>query len=191
MATESKSRKCPARRFRRSWSASLLVAGLLLAGVAPAIEVGRAAPPLDAKLPDGSSFSLAQHRGEVVVLDFWACWCAPCLQELSALHALHDKYHANGLTILAINTDDAEDQAKVRKITQGLPFPTALAHDVEAEGYGRIWRLPITFVIDRQGLLREDGGAGPRHSYDLPTLEAMVKPLLDAPVDEASPPSER
>ena len=155
-----------------------LICGLLFAGSCPAIEAGKPAPPLVAKLSDGTQFSLEQHRGEVVILDFWACWCAPCVEELSALRKAHEKYASQGLTILAINTDDPEDMAKVAKITPGLPYALARASDVKADGYGRIWRLPMTFVIDRQGLLRVDGGAGSRHAYDLPTLEKIIEPLL-------------
>jgi peroxiredoxin len=158
-----------------------LVLGLFCVAAASAIEVGEPAPELKARLADGAEFSLAAHRGEVVILDFWACWCAPCLQELEALKTLHQKYGPRGLTVLAINTDDPEDLAKARKIAAGFPFPSASAADVQAPGFGRIWRLPITFVIDRAGVLRHDGGAGPRHAYDLPALEAMVEPLLAAP----------
>lgn len=155
-----------------------LLALLFVSLTCHAIGADQPAPPLTARLIDGHEFSLARHRGEVVVLDFWACWCAPCLDELEALKQLDAKYRGQGLTILAINTDDPEDRAKVEHITQELPFALAMAADVEADGFGRIWRLPMTFVVDRAGVLRLDGGAGPRHSYDLPELEAILQPLL-------------
>ena len=157
--------------------------GLLLSawsGTALAIEAGKSAPPLQAKQLDGASYTLAAHRGEVVILNFWATWCVPCRVELPAFSEFYRRHQAEGLTVLAVSMDDPEDLAKVRDVAGGLPFPAAMYGDTQAQGYGRIWRLPITFVIGRDGVLRYDGGVGERGTFDLPGLERTVGPLLGA-----------
>ena len=157
----------------------IFLVGMLLVGAVHAMQVGQPAPALSAKLFDGSAFSLAQSRGKVVVVSFWACWCSNCRAELTALDAFYKAHRTDGLDIVAINMDDAEDLNKVREVVKNLSFPTALHADTKAEGYGRIWRLPITFVIDREGKLRYDGGQGEAKSFDLPALEQTVTPLFE------------
>ncbi|SER14817.1 Thiol-disulfide isomerase or thioredoxin [Solimonas aquatica] len=154
---------------------------LLLCGAAQARGLeNRAAPALHATTLDGSSYSLAAHRGELVIVNFWASWCAPCQEELPAFEAYYRAHRDEGLSVLAINTDDPEQLDKVRHIAAQYSFPTALIAQLQAPGYGRIWRLPISFVIDRDGVLRFDGGAGQRKLWDLPSLEQELRPLLQA-----------
>lgn len=169
------------RRFDR-WCGSLLFAGLLLSTFdAQAIEVGHPAPDFTAILLDGSRFDLAAHRGEVVIVNFWATWCAPCREEMPAFEALQRTYRDQGLAIVAVSMDDPELRERVLKLAQGFSYPMAMAGDTQAAGYGRIWRLPISFVIDRQGLLRVDGGIGARKAYDLHALLDEIGPLLREP----------
>jgi len=106
---------------------------------------------LQARQLDGGSYTLAAHKGEVVILNFWATWCVPCRVELPAFSEFYRKHQAEGLTVLAVSMDDPEDLAKVRDVAKALPFPAAMYGDTQAQGYGRIWRLPITFVIGRDG----------------------------------------
>ena len=166
---------------------------VLLAGPDAALGVGQPAPPLEAQQLDGGRYSLAAHRGEVVILNFWATWCVPCRAELPAFADFYQRHRAEGLSVLAVSMDDPEDLAKVRAVAATLPFPAAMYAQAGAEGYGRIWRLPITFIIDRQGRLRADGGSGKPMVYDLPALEQAVAPLLGPPApitaDSSIPPS--
>ncbi|MDR3417822.1 MAG: TlpA disulfide reductase family protein [Nevskia sp.] len=159
----------------------------LLAGAARAhgIEAGAPAPPLQARLLDGGRFVLAEHRGEVVVLNFWATWCVPCRAELPAFADYYRRHRGEGLSVVAVSMDDPELLTRVREVAATLPFPTAMYADAGAEAYGRIWRLPITFVIDRRAALRVDGGRGAATSYDLPALERTLDPLLAEPVPES------
>ncbi len=174
------------RRFDR-WRGSLALAGLLLCTLdVQAIEVGHPAPSFTATLLDGTRFDLAAHRGEVVVINFWATWCAPCREEMPAFEALQRTYRDQGLVIVAVSMDDPELRERVLKLAQDFSYPMAMAGDTKAAGYGRIWRLPISFVIDRQGLLRVDGGIGERKAYDLHALLNAVGPLLREPRPDAS-----
>ena len=140
-------------------------------------EVGKAAPPYQMKLLDGSPLSDADQHGDVVILNFWATWCVPCRAEMPALEDYYQEHRTQGLKVLAISMDDPEDEAKVRRVMAGFSFPAAMARDANFKGYGRIWRIPLTFVIDRGGILRKDAWYGDA-GIDLPMLEKTVTPLL-------------
>jgi thiol-disulfide isomerase/thioredoxin len=152
---------------------------LVVAGRAGAISEGAPAPALDGLLFDGSRFSLAEYAGKVVVLNFWASWCAPCREEMPALDAYYRRHRGEGLEMVAISMDNAKDEAKAREIMRAFAFPAAFGREMNFKAYGRIWRLPLTFVIDRQGVLRKDGWYG-ESLLDAATLEATVTPLLRA-----------
>jgi cytochrome c biogenesis protein CcmG/thiol:disulfide interchange protein DsbE len=140
---------------------------------------GKVAPAFDARLLNGSSFSLDGARGQVVVINFWASWCPPCRQEMPALDSYYQKHKEQGLKVIAVSLDDANDEAKVNEVMKAYGFDAALEKNVHYQGYGRIWRLPLTFVIDRKGILRKDGWYGPA-GIDQTLLDNVVTPLLKA-----------
>lgn len=76
--------------------------------------------------------------------------------------------------------DDPHDLADIRKIAQYYSFPIALKADADFKGLGRIWRMPSTFVVDRNGILRKNGQEG-TPTVDVDSLEALVTPLLNQP----------
>jgi len=137
----------------------------------------RAAPPLSATLLDGTRFTLAEQDGKVVLINFWATWCAPCRKEMPALDAFHRKYRERGLVLLAISLDEPAQTSAVREVMRSYSFPAALSAQARYSGYGRIWRVPMTFVIDRQGRLRDDL-LGDTLVVDEAFLEQRVAPLL-------------
>ena len=149
-------------------------------GAAFAATEGEAAPAMRAKLLDGTAVSLADDLGKVVVVNMWATWCAPCREEMPALDAYYRAHRDEGLVLVALSMDDPKDEAKVREMTKAYSFPVGLAHDADMKGYGRIWRLPLTFVVDRKGILRKDQWYGDP-GLDAQLLEQTVTPLLRAP----------
>ncbi len=162
-------------------SPTLLIGLLTETGSAGALAVGKAAPTLTAQLIDGSRYSLADQRDHVVIINFWATWCEPCTAELAAFKAYAASHPDAPLRILAVSVDDPERRGQVQKIAQTLGFPVAMYDDIKAPGYGRIWRLPMSFVVDRAGVLRVDGGVGEQKPYDAPLLERGVTPLWSEP----------
>ena len=153
----------------------LMIIALPSAQASP--EVGKTAPALEAKTIDGKKFVLSDAAGKVVLINFWASWCSPCRKEMPAMETYYQKYKDKGVRILAISMDDPEDDAKVRAVMQAYSYPAAFQRDADYSDFGRIWRMPMTFIIDRHGILRKDGGVGPP-SIDLGMLEKVVTPLL-------------
>lgn len=142
------------------------------------LEVGKPSPEIEARLIDsGETFRTSNMRGKVVIVNFWATWCAPCKAEMPAIQAYLDKHKAEGLEILAISMDEARDLPAVKKVAQQYSFKVALKADSNIKGIGRIWRMPTTFVIDRDGILKKNGHVG-EAEITTSELEALVTPLL-------------
>jgi len=161
-----------------------VLAGILFWGgtaLAADLAVGSPAPDIQARrLDSGDLFALSANRGKVVIVNFWATWCAPCKAEMPAIQAYYDQHKAQGLEILAISMDDSSALAEVKKLAQKYTFPVALKSDANFKGLGRIWRMPSTFVIDRDGILRKNGHQGDAE-ITAGELEALVTPLLAKP----------
>jgi thiol-disulfide isomerase/thioredoxin len=160
------------------WKTALFL--LAWCGLAFAATEGQPAPALQAKLLDGTTFNLADDAGKVVIVNLWATWCAPCREEMPALDAYYRQHRDQGLVLVALSMDDPKDEAKVREVTRAYSFPVGLAPGTYLKGYGRIWRLPLTYVVDRQGILRKDQWYGDP-GLDAQSLEQTVSPLLRAP----------
>jgi len=132
-------------------TAVLLAIGTAVAGPD---EVGQPAPPLLARQLDGAALDLAALRGKVVVLNFWATWCTPCRAEMPMLDAFYRQHRAEGLVLLGLSADDRHDRKDAEKIMQRVTYPAALLQEATANGFGSPKVLPITYVIDTQGIIR-------------------------------------
>src|SRR5689334_21209745 len=116
---------------------------------------GQRKPAPEIKLEDslGKTATLAQYRGQVVVLDFWATWCHGCKQEIPWFVEFHQKYASKGLAVVGVSLDD--DGWKVVKPfieTARVPYRIVLGNEATGKLYG-ISNMPDTFLIDRQGRL--------------------------------------
>jgi len=122
----------------------------------------------------GRPLHLADYRGKVVVLDFWATWCEPCKQEIPRLIDLQNRYSAQGLQVLGISMDDSEPPVRTFQQNFKMNYPVAVGTAKLADQYGGVLGLPITFVIDRQGRIFS------RHigAVDFSLIEAEVKKQL-------------
>jgi len=123
---------------------------------------GQTAPDFTLESLDNRPVTLSALRGQVVVLDFWATWCGPCVESLPHLQDIHDRYAGQGVVVLAINIhDDPEEVARfVRE--NDYTFTILLDPDREvADAYG-VWGIPHTVVVDAQGILHQvpEGPAG-------------------------------
>ena len=155
----------------------------LLAGCTPValtneLRVGQPAPDITLDMLDGRHISLEELRGKTVILTFWATWCVPCREELPLLSRYAHEHARDNLVVLGFSLDTPDTLAQVNKIASTLSFPIGLLGDPHVPGYGRIWRLPVSFVIDRHGLLVHDGWKDKQPELDRDRLERVVTPLL-------------
>ncbi len=113
-------------------------------------------PSADFLMDGGKRRTLADFKGQVVLLNLWATWCTPCLKELPTLEALEEKYAADGLVVLPLSLDTL-DYAQLRAFVDKLDLPLPhLAQDT-TRSYQRALPtrgLPATFLIDRNGVIR-------------------------------------
>jgi cytochrome c biogenesis protein CcmG/thiol:disulfide interchange protein DsbE len=158
----------------RAWTV-WLAAIVLVAGPASAARVGRPAPGFTLVTLDHQKYSLSDLRGKVVVLNFWATWCAPCKAELVAMNNYARRHSGEGLAIFAIKTDDYPAD-KLVDLAKALPFPVVA--DFRSWDYGEINnQVPSSYVIDRAGVLRlKQAGAFNEDGFD-----QTISPLLAQP----------
>jgi len=140
-------------------------------------DEGKPAPGLEGRYLSGTAFSLQDMRGKVVIVNFWAAWCPPCREEMPALDGLYKLYHNQGLEIIGISIDGKADEPNVKAVAHSYSYPVALLEAVKADEFGRIWRLPMTFIIDRHGIVRKSAWyCEPKNAAS--ELEKIIVPLL-------------
>lgn len=138
---------------RRSLLGLLLLAAAHAAGarVAPQAQ----APDFTLRQLDGPNLRLAEQRGRVVMINFWATWCGPCRIELPHLARLHDKYRQSGFVLLGVNIDEDPQAAKALAAKLGLKFPVLFDADKKVVGAYDLNAMPATVLIDRDGRVRQ------------------------------------
>ena len=168
------------RSRRRGLSLIALCSGALLCLPAAALglKVGKPAPPATLTTLDGQHLSTLELKGHVVIVTFWATWCVPCRDELPLLSDYAREHAAEGLTVLGFSLDDPGNLAQVRAVAGTLAFPTGLVGSDRLPGYGRLWRIPVSFTIDRQGLLVDNGWDDKQPVWTRERLDQIVGPLL-------------
>ncbi len=112
------------------------------------------APDFTLKSNSGSNIRLAEQRGNVVMLNFWASWCAPCRQEMPHLNALSQQYSALGFNLMGINVDE-DPQAANRAINNlKVAFPVLFDSDSRIAELFSVDAMPTTIIIDKDGNIR-------------------------------------
>jgi len=110
-------------------------------------------PPVAVELTDGGSLALAEFRGKVLILDFWASWCEPCLKELPELGRLYESEQARGLEVILVNMGESPHHAERFARGLGLEMPVGV-YDSELEAAFDARSLPTVIVADRDGRVR-------------------------------------
>lgn len=173
--------------MKKQWFIVTLVVGLLSAGaylglkLSPDIfpvEVGSRAPNFKAvDIETGDTVSLDQYRGQVVLLNVWATWCAPCREEMPSIERLHRQLADSGLKIVAVSVDEG-DVAVVKAFQREFGLTFRILHD-RARTIDRIYQTtgwPETFILNRDGLIvKKRIGAD---AWDAPVNRDLIRRLL-------------
>lgn len=159
---------------------AILSSALLYKSLRPVVttstqeSVARPAPPTEFTDISGQTASLQQYRGKVVLLDFWATWCAACIDELPDLKKLHAALRGEDFELLAASLDEA-GPAAVRPFAtrNAIPWRIAFADEASIQDF-QVFGLPTKFLIDRKGNIARKyiGGVDPR------SLEQDIRKLL-------------
>ena len=178
------------------WIATGVVAALLLGLIAlgwtqrgrfEAAEVGSRAPAFELPTIDGETVSLEQYRGQVVVLNFWATWCPPCVYEMPSMERLYQDLRAEGFVVLGVSVDVDPGAADAQGRSQGIvreyvdelavTFPILLDPDRTVESLYNVSGLPTTYVIGRDG--RIEGRVVGAREWDSEEYRSRMRELLD------------
>lgn len=120
-------------------------------------DAGAEPAPLDFTLRDvdGNQVHLAELRGNVILLNFWATWCGPCKIEIPWFVEFQRRYRDDGLVVLGLSVDDTPEQIRpfAAQFQVNYPLLVGLGREDFQEAYGPVWGLPVTFFIDREGVL--------------------------------------
>ena len=132
----------------------LFVLGRVGSAQEPVSLVGRRAPEFS--LPDlhQGRVDLRQHRGKVVLLNFWATWCAPCKVEMPQFMQWQKEYGPRGLVVIGVSIDDSAAPARAFVEKLHLNYPVVMGNAKLGERYGGVLGVPVTFLIDRAGVVR-------------------------------------
>lgn len=169
---------------RRGLKIALGAAAIGVVAALALVALQRRAPSLapDFAVPDlaGQAVRLSALRGNVVLLNLWATWCAPCREEMPSMERLWQRLKGRGFVLLAVSQDES-GKAVVAPFVQGLGLTFPVLVDPEhqvGDRYG-VWGYPESFIIDREGRVVERV-IGPR-DWGAPEHLAALERLLEAP----------
>jgi thiol-disulfide isomerase/thioredoxin len=149
---------------------------LCVAGVASALDSGARLPEIGLQDLAGHRVDLASLKGKVVLVDFWASWCAPCKQEMPVLERLYQKYKDRGLVVVGVSVD--QEGTNVGAFLKQLKVSFPIVHDKGHDVANRFKppRMPSSYIVDRNGVVRNVHG-GFRAGDDA-TIEGEITKLL-------------
>ena len=112
------------------------------------------APNFTLKSMRGDNLKLSEHRGEVIMLSFWAAWCDPCKQGMPVLNDIYLRYRDEGFTLFSINIDKDPEKVSKELRRMQVSFPVLLDPTHEVSEKYEVEEMPSTYIIDRDGNLR-------------------------------------
>lgn len=126
----------------------------------------------------GVEHSLEQYRGKVVVVNFWATWCPPCVEELPSLENAWQRYRQQGLVVLAVSGEESDVVTSfLERLPSDITFPVLIDGDMKSGNRWQIRGLPTTVVVDRSGVVhwRVEG----QLDFSASEVDEMLLALLD------------
>jgi peroxiredoxin len=132
----------------------LATLGLASGASVAALTPSNAAPDFTLRSMEGKNLRLGEQRGKVVMVNFWATWCSPCLIEMPHLNRLYEKYRNAGFVLFGVNVDEDARKAVALAQKMGLKFPVLADTDKRVSKQYDLTAMPSTVLIDRDGRLR-------------------------------------
>ena len=187
------------------WWATVGAAVVALTGGVLAWRIKAAAPPAEAKNPlmldapkiavqaldftavnlSGKTIKLTDYRGSVVVLNFWATWCVPCLEEMPALDRLNKTLSGRKFRVLAVDLQEPTEKVQEFAKTHRFSFDLLLDTAGEISSHYGVTRIPVTYVLDQRGVIISRA-IGPR-AWDSPDGLAYFQDLIRSPAQPPPP----
>lgn len=164
-----------------------LPAALRQAGLDVKAEEGALAPDFLLGSLDGSELRLSDLRGRPVVLNFWATWCAPCRKEIPQFVDAYDRFREQGMVVVGVNMQEGKSIVRPYAEDFGMDFPIAIDVDGEVGDAYRLLGLPVTYFIDREGIVRSvftgpfeesDRGTDVRGAIEQSELDRRIADIL-------------
>ena len=173
--------RAPAGHLGRRLLRVVVVSGAVLAAAcgsdgdsSGSARVGDPAPEYRVSTLDGDSVRLSEFRGDPVLLNFWATWCAPCRHETPFLQSIHERFRDRGLQVVGVSMDSPGSMEDIRDFLDEMGVTYEILHDARQRGMDRcsLMGLPATFVLDEEGRIRF-ARIGPVSEEDREFLDAL------------------
>ncbi|MFZ5580020.1 MAG: TlpA family protein disulfide reductase [Pseudomonadota bacterium] len=126
---------------------------------------------------DGSKYDLAALRGKVVLVNFWASWCPPCVHEMPSMQRLWADWHGRGFDVLAVNLGEQASATQAFAHRHGLVFPILLDPARQAAKAWSVYAYPTSYILDRQGRIRLAVAGG--IDWGAPEVRARIQSLIE------------
>ena len=151
---------------------ALVTSLILVATISCSSQPGPSKPE---SIDDFSVDKLTEHQRKVVVLNFWAIWCAPCRTEMPDLETVYQQYRDQGVVVLAVNVSESSADITAFARRQGLTFPILRDSQQQAMKAYEVRVLPTTFFIDRQGQVRHRQLGTMTESFLTQQIESLLE----------------
>jgi len=154
-----------------------IITGLLILGLTTSAlaQTGSKAPDFKLKTSDKKDVTISGLKGKVVLLNFWATWCGPCVREIPDFQEVYEQYRSKGFEIVGVSLD-AGGWEKVTPFVakMKMTYPVVMGDEAVVRAYGNFNAIPTSFFIDKNGVVVKQVTG----SMSKADLEAMIKKLL-------------
>ena len=121
---------------------------------ASALNMGQMAPDFTLKSTQGINLNLAEQRGQIIVINFWASWCGPCRKEMPILQSFHNKYKDLGVAVWGVNVEQNNQEGRDFLSDLKLNFPIFFDSSNTVSANYQVEAMPTTVIVDRSGKVR-------------------------------------
>ena len=119
-----------------------------------ALDIGKFAPDFTLKNTQGKNLNLAEQRGKIIVINFWASWCGPCRKEMPVLQTFHSKYENLGVSVWGVNVEQENQAGRDFLADLHLSFPIFFDSSNQVSASYQVEAMPTTVIVDRNGKVR-------------------------------------